>query len=147
MKTINVKYHFDKYPEFTEKLEILENGDFIDVRASEKVELKTGEFKLIPLGISVKLPEGYYAELCPRSSTFKKYGILQTNSIGIIDESYCGEEDIWKMPVYATRDVTIDANDRIAQFRIVKKEDSISIKEVDHMEDESRGGFGSTGIK
>jgi dUTP pyrophosphatase len=140
---VKIKYHYDKYPEL-EKLETLPQGDFIDLRSAETVELKQGDFKLISLGVSMKLPYGYYAELVPRSSTFKNYGIIQTNSIGIIDESYCGEEDIWKMPVYATRDTTIEANSRIAQFRIVKKH-SIKLKEVDHMEDKSRGGFGSTG--
>lgn len=142
--SVKIKYHLDKYPGL-EKIKELEQGDFIDLRAAETVELKQGEFKLIPLGVSIKLPPNYYAELVPRSSTFKNFGIIQTNSIGIIDESYCGEDDIWMMPVYATRLTRIDINSRIAQFRIVEKT-GIILQEVDHMEDSSRGGFGSTGV-
>ena len=113
--------------------------------ASEDVELKAGEFKLIPLGVAMELPKGYEAHLVPRSSTFKNYGILQTNSCGIIDCSYCGDEDMWRMPVYATRDTVIHQNDRICQFRIVENQPKITFDEVESLGNADRGGFGSTG--
>ena len=99
----------------------MEQGDWIDLRAAEEVTLKAGESRLISLGVSMKLPEGYEAHIVPRSSTFKRWGILQTNSMGVVDESYAGDEDIWRMPVYAVRDTHIQLNDRICQFRIVEK--------------------------
>lgn len=139
---IKIKYHTDEI----EKLRYIDGkSDWIDLRAAEDVELKAGEFKLISLGVSMELPKGYEAHVVPRSSTFKTWGILQTNSIGIIDESYCGDNDIWKMPVYATRDTTIHKNDRICQFRIEKHQPVIKFKEVEHLEGEERGGFGSSG--
>lgn len=142
MQTIRIKY-------FSEEIERLDyiagKSDWIDLRASEEVELKAGEFKLIPLGVAMEIPEGYEAHLVPRSSTFKNWGILQTNSIGIIDNSYCGDEDMWRMPVYATRDTVIHVNDRIAQFRIMENQPKIVFDEVAHLGNESRGGFGTTG--
>lgn len=140
-KVIEIKYFDDEI----EKIKKIDKGDWIDLRAAEEVELKAGEFKLISLGIGMKLPDGYEAHIAPRSSTFKTWGILQTNSVAVIDNSYCGENDIWKYPVYATKDVTIHKNDRICQFRIVKKQPSIEFIEVAHLEENSRGGFGSTG--
>jgi len=122
-----------------------DKGDWIDLRASEDVELKKDEFKLIPLGIAMKLPEGYEAHLAPRSSTFKNWGILQVNSVGVIDQSYSGDNDQWMMPVLATRDVTIKKNDRICQFRIMAKQPEFDFEEVEHLDDTDRGGFGSTG--
>ena len=142
-ETIKIKYHTDEI----EKLRYIDGkSDFIDLRAAEDVELKAGEFKLISLGVSMELPNGYEAYVVPRSSTFKTWGILQTNSIGIIDESYCGDNDVWKMPVYATRDTTIHKNDRICQFRIEKHQPTIKFEEVKHLEGEERGGFGSSGV-
>lgn len=141
MPEIKVKYHSEEL----QKIEKIEQGDWIDLRAAERVELKQGDFKLISLGISVQLPHGYEAHIAPRSSTFKKWGILQVNSVGVVDESYCGENDIWRMPVYATRDTVIECNDRICQFRIMKKMEPLTITTVEHMEGEDRGGFGSTG--
>lgn len=145
MKTIEpikIKYH---NPEL-EKIVTTDIGDWIDLRAAETVSLKAGEFKIISLGVSMKLPEGYEAHLAPRSSTFKKWGILQTNSVGVIDNSYSGENDVWGMPVYAVRDTTINFNDRICQFRLMKKMKAFEgFIEVDHMDDADRGGFGSTG--
>ena len=121
-ETIKIKYHTDEI----EKLRYIDGkSDWIDLRAAEDVELKAGEFKLISLGVSMELPKGYEAHVVPRSSTFKTWGILQTNSIGIIDESYCGNNDIWKIPVYATRDTMIYKNDRICQFRIEKHQPTI----------------------
>lgn len=142
-KTIIVKYHD---PELVE-LEQTSIGDWIDLRAAETVELKAGESILVSLGISMKLPRGYEAHIAPRSSTYKKWSVLETNSFGVIDNLYCGEEDIWKMPVLATKDTVINKNDRICQFRIMKKMGKINFKKVEQMSNASRGGFGSTGHK
>lgn len=142
MPEIRIKYFSDRI----KRLEYIDGkSDWIDLRASETVELKAGEFKLIPLGVAMELPKGYEAHLVPRSSTFKNYGILQTNSCGIIDCSYCGDEDMWRMPVYATRDTVICENDRICQFRIMENQPKITFAEVESLNNESRGGFGSTG--
>ena len=132
---IKIKYHNKDL----EKMELVQHGDWVDLRAAERVEMKAGDFKIISLGVSMKLPEGYEAHVAPRSSTFKKWGVLQANSVGVIDNSYSGENDIWGFPALAMRDTVIEAGDRIAQFRI------IVFTEVDHMEDADRGGFGSTG--
>lgn len=144
METILIKYHNDKLikPENIEG-----KSDWIDLRAAEDVVLKKGEFKIISLGVSMKLPDGYEAHLSPRSSTFKKWGIIQVNSVGVIDNSYSGDNDIWGLPVYATRDTEVHLNDRICQFRIMKKQDVLEFKETDHLSDNSRGGFGSTGVQ
>ena len=142
MKKIRIKYFTDKI----EKLDYIDGkSDWIDLRASEEVELKAGEFKLIPLGVAMEIPKGYEGHLAPRSSTFKTWGLIQTNSIGVIDCSYCGDEDMWRMPVYATRDTVIHVNDRIAQFRIIENQPKIVFEEVETLGNDSRGGFGSTG--
>lgn len=144
IKEIKIKY-FNKN---VEKLMYIDGkSDWIDLRASETVELKKGDFKLIPLGVAMELPKGYEAHVVPRSSTFKNYGILQVNSCGIIDGSYCGDEDMWRMPVYATRDTVIQENDRICQFRIVENQPQIQFTEVESLGNSNRGGFGSTGVK
>ena len=140
---IKVKY-FDKG---IDKIEKISKGDWIDLRAAETVELKAGEFKLIPLGVGMILPDGYEANIAPRSSTFKNYGIIQTNSFGVIDNSYSGDNDQWRMPVYATRDTVINKNDRICQFRINKIQPEFEVVEVKHLGDKDRNGFGSTGVK
>ena len=144
MEQIKIKYFTDKIDKLTY---IDGKSDWIDLRAAETVELKAGEFKLIPLGVAMQLPEGYEAHIVPRSSTFKNYGILQTNSCGIVDGSYCGDDDMWKMPVYAVRDTRIEINERIAQFRIVENQPKIEFKEVKSLLNSNRGGFGSTGTK
>ena len=142
METIRIRYFSDEI----ERLRYIDGkSDWIDLRASEQVTLKAGELALIPLGVAMQLPEGYEAHLVPRSSTFKNYGILQTNSMGVIDCSYCGDEDMWRMPVYATRDTVIEKNDRICQFRIQKNQPQIVFEECESLGNESRGGFGSTG--
>lgn len=123
----------------------IQYGDWIDLRAAERVEMRAGEFKIISLGVSMKLPEGYEAHVAPRSSTFKRWGILQANSVGVIDNSYSGENDIWGFPALAMRDTVVEAGDRIAQFRIMKKMEPVEFAEVEHMDDPDRGGFGSTG--
>lgn len=138
---LQIKYHSEEI----EKIKKIDKGDWIDLRAAEKVELKQGEFAMISLGISVKMPDGWEAYIAPRSSTFKTWGIIQTNSIGIVDNSYSGNNDIWKMPVYATRDTVINVNDRICQFRIMPKMPVLDVEEVDNLEGPDRGGFGSTG--
>lgn len=134
-----------KYTTDIEPIEKIEKGDWIDLRAAENVELKAGEFKLISLGVAMQLPDGYEAHIVPRSSTFKNFGVIQTNHQAVIDESYCGDNDIWKYPVYALRDTTINKNDRICQFRIMKKQPSIIFEEVDILSNKDRGGIGSTG--
>lgn len=120
-------------------------SDWIDLRSDEEIELKAGEFKLISLGVAIQLPKRYEAHIVPRSSTFKNFGIIQTNHCGIIDESYCGDNDIWKFPAYALRDTIIHKNDRICQFRIVEKMPRVSFVKVEELGNDDRGGFGSTG--
>ncbi len=124
-----------------------EKGDWIDLRAAETVEMKAGEHRLISLGISVRMPEGYEAHVLPRSSTFKNYGLLLANSCGIIDGSYCGDNDIWYFNAYATRDTVVHFDDRICQFRLMKKMEEVTFETVDHLTGPDRGGFGSTGIR
>lgn len=136
-----------KYFDEVEPIEAIEVGDWIDLKVSETVEMKKGEFKLLPLGVAMQLPEGYEALVVPRSSTFKKYKIIQTNSIGVIDESYCGDDDMWRFPAYAMEDTVIEKNTRICQFRIVKHQPSIKLTTVTELGNANRGGFGSTGEK
>lgn len=137
---IKVRYHADIHP-----LEKTEKGDWVDLRAAEDVEMWAGESRCISLGVSMKLPEGYEAIIIPRSSTFRHWGIIQTNHCGLIDNSYCGDDDVWMFPALATRDVLIEKNSRICQFRIQKKMDDVSFTTVDKLEDANRGGFGSSG--
>ena len=142
METIKIKYFTDKI----EKLTYIDGkSDWIDLRAAESVDLKKGEFKLIPLGVAMELPKGYEAYIVPRSSTFKNFGIIQTNHQGVIDSSYCGNNDEWKMPVYAMRDTHIEVNDRICQFRIMENQPKIQFEEVKALTGVDRGGFGTTG--
>jgi len=122
-------------------------GDWIDLRAAETVHLEPNEYKLFSLGISVELPLGYEAHIVPRSSTFNNFGIIQANHMGIIDETYKGDNDLWMFPAIAFRPTTIHLNDRICQFRIVQKMQTIQIIEVETLGNDSRGGLGSTGIK
>ena len=122
-----------------------EKSDWIDLKAAQDYELNQFEYTLINLGFALQLPDGYEAHIVPRSSTFKNFGILQTNSMGIIDNSYCGDEDYWKLPVIAMRDTVIKKGDRICQFRIMEKMSNIEVKIVNTLGNENRGGFGSTG--
>jgi dUTP pyrophosphatase len=140
---IKIKY-FDK--EIT-KINKIEKGDWIDLRCSKDMELIEGGHYFVPLGIGMKLPSGYEAHVAPRSSTFKNWGIIQTNSPGIIDNSYSGENDEWKLTVYATRDTNISKNDRICHFRIIEIQPQLEFEEVDTLDEVSRNGFGSTGTK
>lgn len=136
-----------KYLADIEPIEVIDGGDWVDLRSAEDMELKTGEFKLIPLGVAIQLPKGYEALVVPRSSTYKKYKIIQTNSMGVIDEAYCGDGDQWYMPVLAVEDTVIHKNDRICQFRIIEHQPSCSLRAVDVLGNSDRHGFGSTGIK
>lgn len=148
MLEVKIKYFKDEEGKsLVEPIKFIdgEKSNWYDLRASEDIELKAGEFKLISLGIAMKLPDGYEAHLAPRSSTFSKYGIIQVNSVGVIDNSYSGDNDMWKMPVYAIRDTKINKGDRICQFRIMEQQPSVAFKEVDKLGGIDRGGFGSTG--
>jgi len=122
-------------------------GTWYDLRCSIDIKIKKGEHKLIPLGVCIQLPKNYEALLVSRSSAFKNYGLIQTNAPGIIDESYSGNDDQWFFSVYATRDIIVYKNDRICQFRILKKQPKLKFIEVDNLKNLSRGGHGSTGIK
>lgn len=141
MKTIKIKYFTNEIDKITK----IEKGDWIDLRSATTIELKKGEFKLIPLGVAMQLPNGYEAHIVPRSSTYKNFGVVQTNHQGVVDESYCGDNDQWFFPAYALRDTVINVNDRICQFRIVEKQPEISFEEVECLGNEDRGGCGSTG--
>lgn len=144
MEPIKIKYLNNDI----KRLEYIDGkSDWIDLRAAETVELKKGEFKLIHLGVAMQLPQGYEAHIVPRSSTFKNFGIIQTNHCGIVDNSYCGPNDWWYMPAYALRDTTIEFNDRICQFRIIKNQPTLCFNEVEEMTSQDRGGIGSTGTK
>lgn len=139
---IKIKYFTDQI----DKLTKIRQGDWIDLRVAETIELKAGDFRLIPLGVAMQLPAGYEAHIVPRSSTFRNWGILQANGIGIVDNSYCGDNDQWLMPAYATRDTIINQNDRICQFRIVANQPKIEFDEVKTLNNVERGGIGSTGV-
>jgi len=143
MNVVQIKYFYEDVP----KVKKIEQGDWIDLYAAETVELKKGEFKFIKLGVGMILPLGYEAHVLPRSSTYKNFGIILANSCGIIDESYCGENDQWHFPAIALRDTKIEKGDRICQFRIVQKQPELDIREVEHLKSVSRGGLGSTGAK
>lgn len=142
METIKIKY-------FTDKIEklcyIASNSDWIDLRVAEDVVMKKGEFRLIRLGVAMELPQGYEAHVVPRSSTYKNFGLIQTNHMGVIDESYKGDADEWKWPALAMRDTEVHVGDRLCQFRIMKHQPQINFLEVDSLENEDRGGFGTSG--
>lgn len=142
MERIKIKYFTDKIDKLAY---IAGKSDWIDLRAAETVDMKAGEFRLIPLGVAMELPEGYEAHIVPRSSTFKNFGIIQTNHQGVIDCSYCGDNDQWYMPAYAMRDTHIELNDRICQFRIMENQPALSFEQVISLKNEDRGGIGSTG--
>lgn len=157
MKTIRIKYF-----EGAKKLKKISNGDWIDLYANKDMFIPEGTRAMIPLGVAMELPEGYEAHLAPRSSTFKTWGIIQTNSVGVVDHSYMGDNDQWHMPVYCmfgkdklcdddgvtiSHGTYIHRGDKIAQFRIMEVQPTIEFEEVDHLGNEDRGGFGSTGTK
>ena len=141
-ETLRIRYLSDEI----EPLRYIDGkSDWIDLRAAERVELKAGDFRLIRLGVAMELPRGYEAHVVPRSSTFKTWGLLQTNSMGVIDGSYCGDNDEWRVPVYATRDTVVEVGDRICQFRIMENQPRITFEQVEHLSGADRGGFGTTG--
>jgi dUTP pyrophosphatase len=140
---IKIKYFDNDMP----RIEKIEQGDWIDLRAAKTIELKQGEFKEIPLGVAMQLPKGYEAYVVPRSSTFKNFGVIQANHKGIIDNSFCGDTDEWTFPAYALRDTVINKGDRICQFRIQRKMPQVNFVEVEQLGNKNRGGLGSTGIK
>lgn len=142
-ETIRIRYHSNEIDRLTY---IDGKSDWIDLRSAEHVILKKGEFRLIGLGVSMQLPAGYEAVIVPRSSTYKNFGIIQTNHMGVVDETYCGDNDVWKMPALAVRDTEIHVNDRICQFRIQKHQPQIFFEETDILGNEDRGGIGSTGF-
>ena len=154
METIKIKYFDDEI----DKIEKISKGDLIDLRAAETVEMKKGDFKLIKLGVGMKLPDGYKANVYPRSSTYKNFGIILANSVGQIDNSYSGDSDEWKFPAIAIKDTTIKKGTRICQFRIQLSQkatiwqkikwlfsNKIELVQVDNLSDNNRGGIGSTG--
>lgn len=144
METIRIKYFSDEI----ERLRYIDGkSDWIDLRAAKDVTMKAGEFQLIPLGIAMELPKGYEAHVVPRSSTYKNFGIIQTNHMGVIDESYCGDNDQWYFPAYALRDTRIQEGDRICQFRIMEHQPVLQFEEVESLGHKDRGGIGSTGRK
>ena len=141
MLEIKVKYFTNIEP-----IKFIENkSDWYDLRAAEDVEMKAGEYRLIKLGVGMQLPKGYEAHMAPRSGTFKNFGIIQANSVAVIDESYCGDNDQWMYPAIALRDTVIHKNDRICQFRIMEHQPPVQFIKVNHLEGQDRGGFGTTG--
>lgn len=140
--TLKIKYHTDAI----EKLAYIDGkSDWIDLRAARRYELKKGDWQLLDLGVSIALPEGYEAHVVPRSSTYRTWGLLQTNSCGVIDNTYSGDGDVWMVPMLATRDTVVEVGDRICQFRIMKNQPQIIFDEVEHLDGTNRGGFGTTG--
>ena len=142
METIKIKYFTDKIDKLCY---IAGNSDWIDLRVAEDVVMKKGEFRLIRLGVAMELPRGYEAHVVPRSSTYKNFGLIQTNHMGVIDESYKGDADEWKWPALAMRETEVHVGDRLCQFRIMKHQPQINFLEVDSLENEDRGGFGTSG--
>lgn len=139
-ETIQIKY----WPG-SPHLEMTDKGDWCDLYTAEDVTLLPGDYGLIPLGVAMKLPDGYEANIVPRSSTFKRWSIIQTNSMAVIDQSFCGDDDMWMYPVYATRAVVIPKGTRLCQFRIQKKQPSLIFQEVANLSNDNRGGFGTSG--
>lgn len=141
-KEIKIKF---KDPKVYEEFNHIEVGDWIDLRTNDVVTLKKGQYRAIDLGVAMELPKGYEAWIVPRSSTFKNYGVLQANSMAVVDNSFCGNDDILRFLALATKDVTIPKGTRICQFRIMENQPQIDFKVVDKLENENRGGIGSTG--
>lgn len=138
---IKVQYKDDSI----ERMKKIVQGDWIDLRAATDIAMNAGEFAYIDLGVAMQLPKGYEALVAPRSSTFKNFGIIQANSIGIIDNSFCGPTDWWAFPAIALRNTIIHKNDRICQFRIIANQPSVIMHETSLEGNTDRGGWGSTG--
>ena len=145
-----------KYFDNAKELNMIEKGNWCDLYANKDMFIPEGERAMIPLGIAMELPEGYEAHLAPRSSTFKTWGIIQTNHVGIIDNSYCGNNDQWFYPAYCLEPknfidnqygTLIRKGDKIAQFRIIEVQPKLEFEKVELLGNKDRGGFGSTGSK
>lgn len=149
-----------KYFENATKLTKITKGNWIDVYANKDVFVEVNERAMIPLGFALELPNGWEGHLAPRSSTFKTWGIIQTNSVGVVDDTYIGDNDQWHMPVYCLQgkdNIIVDGvkksgtwikkGDKIGQFRIMEVMPNIEFEEVEHLENDNRGGFGTTGVK
>ena len=149
-----------KYFNGAKRLQKITKGDWIDLYANADIFIPEGERAMIPLGIAMELPKGYEAHVVPRSSTFKTWGIIQTNHCGIIDNSYCGDNDQWYYPAYclqgkdevavgntSQKGTLIKTGDKICQFRIVENQPQIEFEEVEILGNDDRGNFGSTGSK
>ena len=145
-----------KYFDNAKELNMIEKGNWCDLYANRDMFIPEGERAMIPLGVAMELPEGYEAHVVPRSSTFKTWGIIQTNHIGIIDNSYCGDNDQWFYPVYCLEPknfidnqygTLIRKGDKIAQFRIIEVQPKLEFEKVELLGNKDRGGFGSTGSK
>lgn len=120
-------------------------GDWIDLESNTKVTYKAGDTVVIDFGVAMELPKGYEAHLLPRSSTFQNTGLLLTNSMGIIDNSFCGDNDYWGAKFYATKDGKVEKGQRLCQFRILENQPPLKFVEVIHLGNKDRGGYGSTG--
>lgn len=146
MESVKLKVKY-LVPDMPELCYVEGKSDWIDLRCAENVKMRAGEFRLIPLGVAIALPEGYEAHIVPRSSTYKNFGIIQTNHMGVVDESYCGDGDQWYMPAYALRDTEIEKGDRVCQFRIMRHQPEIEFEACETLGCADRGGIGSTGKK
>ncbi len=153
MENLKIKI---KYFEGATKVEKIKKGSWIDLYAAKDVFVKEGERAMIPLGVAMELPSGYEAHLAPRSSTFKTWGVIQTNSVGVIDYTYMGDNDQWHLPVYClmgkdfinnAKGTMIKKGDKICQFRIIEEMPEVEFEEVETLGNEDRGGFGSTGTR
>lgn len=145
VKAIRVKYHYPDLP----RLEKIKQGDWIDLYTAETAVIKQNELVVIGLGVSMELPEGYEAHIVPRSSTYKKWKLICANSFGVIDNSYCGDEDVWGFPaIYNGKlpQIIVPAHTRLCQFRIERKQPVLDFVEVEKLGNKNRGGFGSTGV-
>lgn len=162
---VKIKYFSEDYP----RLKKITQGDWIDLRVDrikkiitrgygeintdyycsiskfKSFYLEKGQVIKFRLGVAMELPEGFEAEIRPRSSTFTNYGLIQTNSVGTIDNSYCGDDDEWMIEFIAMRNGIINRFDRVCQFRIVENQPDFTFKEVDKLRNDNRGGYGSTG--
>lgn len=141
-----------KYLQDATRMNKITKGNWIDVYAYEDTFVPEGERAMINLGFALELPKGWEGHLAPRSSTFKTWGIIQTNSVGVVDDTYIGDNDIWHMPVYCLQakdenGTWIKTGDKIGQFRIMEVMPEIEFEEVESFGNQDRGGFGTTGVK
>ena len=145
-----------KYFEGATKLKKIAKGNWIDVYSSKELFVPEGDRAMIPLGFALELPSGYEAHLAPRSSTFKTWGIIQTNSVGVVDDTYIGDNDQWHIPVYCLKGhdskdgvagTLIKCGDKIGQFRIMEVMPELEFEEVESFGNQDRGGFGTTGTR